>query len=140
VAATRFAVAWVMLRAANGSNANAKGSDRANTKTSPPFVSFRKNIDLNQESTEMKKFLVFLCAALLLVGAVACKKQEAESTDTVVTDTVATDTATIQTETTQTTTISAETDTSAQSTTMSTTDTSATTATTTTGTTATTTT
>src|SRR5215212_1993692 len=74
----------------------------------------------------MKKFLVFLCAALLLVGAVACKKQEAESTDTVTTDTVATDTAMVQTETTQTTTISADTDTSATTSTMSGTDTSGT--------------
>ena len=63
----------------------------------------------------MKKFVTFLCAALLVVGVVACKKEEVESTDTVVTDTVATDTASVTTETTQTTTISAETETSAQS-------------------------
>ena len=65
----------------------------------------------------MKKFVTFLCA-VALVGTVACKKQEAESTDTVVTDTVATDTATITTETTQTTTISQETDTSANTSTL----------------------
>jgi hypothetical protein len=92
---------------------------RQTTKNCPDGSSFRKYSN-NARRECMKKFIVFLCAALLLVGAVGCKKQEAESTDTVVTDTVATDTAMIQTETTQTTTISAETDTSSTSATMGT--------------------
>jgi hypothetical protein len=74
---------------------------------------------------QMKKFVTILCA-VALVATVSCKKQEAESTETVVTDTVATDTASVTTETTMTTTISAETDTSASSATSGGTDTSAT--------------
>jgi hypothetical protein len=76
---------------------------------------------------DMKKFVTFLCAALL-VATIACKKEETEATDTVTTDTVATDTSVIQTETTSTTTISAETDTATTTNTVggTTTDTSAT--------------